>query len=158
MSVDLSVFRDALPYRGLKTEDWMVLSEALTEVKLPPGGVLFREGDPGDGFYFIRAGHIRIRRMVVPEGRKEPQEQLLTVLDAGSIFGEMALIEGDTRSADAVSEEASTVFHLSGASYGMLKEKGPATALNLQDLVVVTLCSRLRTANKNFEIIKFWLT
>jgi len=40
----------------------------------------------------------------------------------------------------------------------MLKEKGPATALNLQDLVVVTLCSRLRTANKNFEIIKFWLT
>ena len=158
MAVDMSVFQDALPYRSFKADDWKVLSEAFELKGIPAGGVVFNEEDPGDGFYLIRSGHVKISRQVIQEGRSGKQEQLLTVLSAGHLFGEMALIEGDTRSADAVTDEGAVLYHLSGARYRLLKKDVPNTALRLQDLLVVTLCSRIRAANKHFEIIQFWLT
>jgi CRP-like cAMP-binding protein len=155
--VDLSVFRDAKTYRALTESDWAVLSKMLRRFKASPGVPVFREGDPGDGFYMVRSGHVKILRRVALDGRPGVQEQLLTVLDSGQLFGEMALIEGDRRSAEAVSDEGSVLYHLSGEAFDRIKKRSPGTALRIQDLLVTTLCSRLRAANKNFEIIKFWL-
>ena len=158
MPVDLSVFRDAAPYRGLKEADWDILSGLFREVPFPDGSLVFREQDPGDGFYLVRSGKVRIFRRVVPEGRKTPLEQLLTVLTAGSLFGEMALVDGEPRSADAVVEGDTILYHLSRGDYGRLKQSRPATALRIQDMLVVTLSSRIRAANRSFEIIRFWCT
>jgi CRP-like cAMP-binding protein len=158
MAVDLSIFQDALPYRSFREEDWGALSIAFREVVVPPGTVIFREGDSGDGFYLVRSGHVKILRRVAVEGREGLQEQLLAVLDAGQLFGEMALVEKYARSADAVSDEGAVLYHLSGDDFELLKTAAPSTALHLQDILVVTLCGRLRAANKNFEIIKFWLS
>ncbi len=158
MPVELNVFKGALPYRGFGEADWKVLAEALTEVKIPAGSHIFKENDPGDGFYWVRTGKIRISRQVTPEGRREKQEQLLTVLTAGHIFGEMALVDGEPRSADAVAESDAVLFLLSHADYEKLKQDQPGTALRIQDMVVVTLCSRIREANRAFETIRFWCT
>lgn len=158
MAVDLSVFHGAATFRHLDATDWSVLGLAFRQVEIPAGSSVFREGDPGDGFYLIRAGHVKIRRRVMVEGKDVAQEQLLAVLDSGQLFGEMALVERYARSADAVSDDGAMLYHLCGADFERLKEDAPATALKLQDLLVVTLCGRLRAANKNFEIIKFWLS
>ncbi|HJT23888.1 MAG TPA: cyclic nucleotide-binding domain-containing protein [bacterium] len=158
MPVDLSVFKDAAPYRGLREPDWKALSELLKEVSFKTGSSVFKENDPGDGFYWVRAGKIRISRQVTPEGRKDKQEQLLTVLTAGHIFGEMALVDGEPRSADAIAESDAVLFFLSHAVYEKLKQNQPATALRIQDMLVVTLCSRIREANRAFETIRFWCT
>lgn len=158
MAVDLSVFKDAAPYRGLKEQDWKALSEILKETPFKIGAPVFKENDPGNGFYWVRSGKIRISRQVTPEGRKEKQEQLLTVLTAGHIFGEMALVDGEPRSADAVAENDAVLFFLAHADYEKLKKDQPATALRIQDMVIVTLCSRIREANRAFETIRFWCT
>lgn len=158
MPVDLTVFKDAAPYRGLKEQDWKVLSDLLKEVPFKAGAAVFKENDPGNGFYWVRAGKIRISRRVTQEGRREKQEQLLTVLTAGHIFGEMALVDGEPRSADAIAESEAVLFFLSHADYEKLKQDQPATALRIQDMVVVTLCSRIREANRAFETIRFWCT
>ncbi len=158
MPVDLSVFKDAAPYRGLKEPDWKALSELLKEVPLKTGIPVFKENDPGDGFYWVRSGKVRISRQVTPEGRRAKQEQLLTVLTAGQIFGEMALVDGEPRSADALADSDTVLFFLSHADYEKLKLNQPATALRIQDMVVVTLCSRIREANRAFETIRFWCT
>jgi CRP-like cAMP-binding protein len=135
-----------------------MLSNSLKEVSFQSGSRVFQENDPGDGFYWIRSGKIRISRQVIPEGKKDPQEQLLTFLTAGNIFGEMALVDGAPRSADAVAEDAVILFHLSQADYGKIQEQQPETALRIQDVLVATLCSRIRSANRSFEIIRFWCT
>ena len=158
MPVDLSVFHSAAPYRGFKDADWKILSEVLVEKPFKVGELVFKENDPGDGFYWIRSGKIRISRKVVPEGKKEAQEQLLTVLTAGSIFGEMALVESDPRSADAKAEDNAVLFYLSKSVYGRLQKDEPNTALRIQDVLVVLLCSRLREANRSFEVIRFLIT
>ncbi len=158
MPVDLTVFKDAAPYRAFKEADWKLLSEVLQESSAKMGDFIFKDNDPGNGFYFIRSGKIKISKQVVPEGKKTPQEHLLTVLTAGNIFGEMALVDGAPRSADAIAEENSVLYHLAQDDYEKLEREQPATALRIQDLLVVTLCSRIRAVNRSFEIIRFWCT
>ncbi len=158
MPVDLSVFKDAAPYRGFKEADWKTLSETLREVRVSAGSPVFKENAPGDGFYWVRSGKIRISRQVVPDGKKTTQEQLLTVLSAGQIFGEMALVDGEPRSADAVADSDAALYFLAHPEYEKLKQNQPATALRIQDMLVVTLCSRIREANRAFETIRFWCT
>jgi CRP-like cAMP-binding protein len=70
----------------------------------------------------------------------------------------MALVDNEPRSADAVAESNSILFWLPHAEYVKLKDEHPATALRVQDLIVVTLCSRIREANHSFETIRFWCT
>jgi CRP/FNR family cyclic AMP-dependent transcriptional regulator len=156
--IDLSVFKDAAPYRGFKEDDWKILSGILKEIQGQAGKAIFRENDPGDGFYWIRTGKIRISRQVMPEGKKEKQEQLLTVLTAGSIFGEMALVDGAPRSADAIAEDEALLYYLAQADYEKLQKEHPGAAMRIQDMLVVTLSSRIRAANRSFEIIRFWCT
>lgn len=156
MSVDLSVFKNALPYRGFDDRDWKVLSGALTEARFTPGARVFQENDPGDGFFWIRSGKVKISRRVLPEGKRTPQEQLLTFLTAGQIFGEMALVDKAPRSADAMAESDSVLFYLSGSAYERLQKDHPSTALRIQDVLITTLSSRIREANRSFELIRFW--
>jgi len=158
MGVDLSIFRNAAPYRSFGDADWALLAEVFRTVDVPEGSLLFHEGDCGDGFYLVRSGHMRMRRMVAVEGDSEKKEQLLAVVDAGQLFGEMALVGQVARSADAMSEEGAKLYQLTGAEFERLKRDAPGTALKIQDLLVATLCGRLRAANKNFEVIKFWLS
>jgi CRP-like cAMP-binding protein len=158
MAVDLSVFKSAAPYRGFQEQDWSILADRLKEVRPSAGHMVFQEKEPGDGFYFIRAGKVKISKKVVPEGKKAPQEMILAVLTAGNLFGEMALVEGMPRSADAIVEESAILFYLSQEDYERLERENPSTALRIQDLLVTTLCSRIREANRSFELIRFWCT
>jgi len=158
MPVDLSVFKDAAPYRGFKEQDWKILSELLKQGHAAANAKIFKENDPGDGFFWLRSGKVKISKQVVPEGKREAKEHILTVLTAGSIFGEMALVDKAPRSADAIAEVDSVLFYLDEAGYEKLQVDHPGTALRIQDMIVVTLCSRIRAVNRSFEIIRFWCT
>jgi CRP-like cAMP-binding protein len=157
LDVDVSVFKTAAPYRYFNEGDWKALSGVFRPVTVANGQTVFQEGEAGDGFFLIRTGKVKIRRMVDPEEKGRKQEQLLTILSAGQLFGEMALVDGAPRSADAVAEDNTVLYHLSQADYDGLKKAHPGTALRIQDLLVTTLSWRLREANRSYEIIQFWL-
>jgi len=70
--------------------------ERLRQRHLKPGDIIFREGDPGDYAYIIDQGKVEIFTTV------GGQRYVLTVLEPGSIFGELALVDGRYRSASAV--------------------------------------------------------
>jgi len=58
---------------------------------------IFNEGDPGTALYMIAKGRVKISQSS-PDGK----ERTLVLLGAGDVFGELALLDGDPRSADAV--------------------------------------------------------
>jgi len=62
------------------------------------GQIIFCEFEPGTAFYMIRKGKVRISKI------SENQEKILDVLEEGSIFGEMAILEQAPRSATAIAE------------------------------------------------------
>jgi len=74
---------------------------------VPAGRIIFRQNDPGDSCYLIDSGRVRVFR----EGR-EGREYELTQLGPGDIFGELALLTRESRSASvqAIEETRLTVL------------------------------------------------
>lgn len=70
--------------------------EGLRRRHIPAGEYLFREGDPGDYAYIIEEGEVEISTVI------DGKPVILNVLKAGIMFGELALVDGRTRSASAL--------------------------------------------------------
>jgi len=105
------------------------------------GQCVFREGDSGSEMYVVRSGRIRICTQV------GDTELTLAVLGPGETFGEMALLEQQTRSAGAIAaEETDLVVVPEDAFEQMLKER-PDIAVRL----LKKLSARLREANRQIQ-------
>jgi CRP-like cAMP-binding protein len=104
-------------------------------VPLNNGELLFRKGDPGHSMYVILEGRIQIY-MESSEG----QAAVLRVLDSGQFLGEMALLDGGARSANALTLSPCEVFVLERASFVNLLTTYPELLTRL----VSALIERLR--------------
>jgi hypothetical protein len=78
-----------------------------TVARFEPHREIFGKGDPGDCLYGILAGRVRIFS-TSPEG----DEILLNVLEAGELFGEIALLDGNTRTASAAAIEQADLMRI----------------------------------------------
>jgi uncharacterized membrane protein len=84
----------------------------LHPVELKGGSSLFRVGDSGDAMYIIESGRIRIT-VTDADGR----EVILASLGHGDFFGEMAMLDGHGRSADATVTEDSRLAVLTRENF-----------------------------------------
>lgn len=107
----------------------------------PAGAVLFEEGDPGSRMYVIRSGGVRIVKWV--GGR----EIVLARLGPGEAFGEMALLEGQPRSAAAIVESDARLLEIDEAAFAGLVQGNGEIALRL----LRRLSGRLREANRQIR-------
>lgn len=94
-------------FQSLSDEDSERLSTSLRRRSLKKGEVLFRKGDEGSTLYIVRSGSIRI---VLPSSTGD--EVTPAILTERDFFGEMALLDGMPRSADAVAMEPSELYAL----------------------------------------------
>src|SRR5262245_34245474 len=84
------------------------------------GEVIVREGDPGDGMYFVCTGRVRISK----DDGTEPAV-VLAEMGTGDYFGEMSLVESVARSASVVAIEATRVFTLKSVNFYKLYRTRP---------------------------------
>jgi CRP-like cAMP-binding protein len=90
------------------------------------GEILFRSGDPGDALYGVVTGRIRIST-----GNADGREIFLNIMEPGDTFGEIALLDGGTRTATATAIEASELVSIRRAPLFELLEREPKSALEL---------------------------
>src|SRR5258707_15260 len=83
-------------FKGLPGDILDKIAKLRVSRRLEPGAVLFRKGDPGDALYGVMAGRLRIHANAI-DGR----DALLNIMGPGDVFGEIALIDGLPRTADA---------------------------------------------------------
>ena len=102
------------------------------------GETVFAIGSPGDQMMALLSGTIRIS--VPSAGGKE---LLLAVIQPGEVFGELAVLDGKERSADAVAETACSVAILDRREILSFFERNPSAWPSL----VKVLCQRLRHTN-----------
>jgi CRP/FNR family transcriptional regulator, cyclic AMP receptor protein len=110
--------------------------------RLSPGEVLFFKGDPGDALYAVRRGRIRIGT-----GTDAGRRLTLNLLGAGDIFGEVALLDGQPRTADAVAAEPTELFMVGRRDFIDLLARNATVALQVIEL----LCERIRYMSSRLE-------
>jgi len=106
------------------------------------GTALFRAGDDGDAMYLIESGRVRIA--VTDEDKREI---VLAELAQGDFFGEMAIIDGKQRSADAVIIEDARLAVLSRDNFLRFIRNTPMVALEMLSATF----SRLRTTDRMLQ-------
>jgi CRP-like cAMP-binding protein len=118
-----------------------LLAHARAE-RVDEGRVLFRKGDPGDRLYVVLAGRISIS--TTSEAGKEV---VLNVLGRGEVFGEIALLDGKARTADAIAMAESHLLVLDRADFMPFLERHPEVSAR----VIAVLCERVRWISDSYE-------
>jgi len=91
---------------------------------LPPRTVIFERGDPGDSFWVIRSGRVRVFR-----SDNEGVEISLSKLGPGQSFGEMALLTGEARSASVETLEETQLMVLAKDQFDQVLKSHPDVTL-----------------------------
>ena len=116
------------------------------EISVPAGGAVFSKREDADALYVVLAGRIKIYSRSSGKKRKT-----FAYLGAGDFFGEMALLEGTTRTASAEAVEPSRLMLVYKKDFQRLLLKDPSLALYL----LRTVSERLRKANEEIEGLLF---
>jgi CRP-like cAMP-binding protein len=121
------------------------LAEFMEVQKVPQWLALVKQGDKGDGMYFILQGELRARVMV---GDKETT---LATFGPGDFFGDMSLFDHGPRSADVIANADSVVLKMSDVSFDRLTYEAPALATPFLQATAQTLAARIRADNKRLD-------
>ncbi len=107
---------------------------------------VFMKGDPASGMMAVVAGRVRISSYSA-DGR----EVVLNVINPGEVFGEIALIDGGERTADAVAMEDTELLVLERRDFLPFLERNPELCIKL----LKVMCHRLRRTSEQLEDFSF---
>ncbi len=122
-------------FSDLPEEERERLGRLLRPRRYARGEVIFLEGDQGTALCLIAEGRIRIQ-LTGSDGR----EVVINVYGPGEIFGEMALLDGEPRSADAIAQDAARVFWLQREDFAAFLDTHQRAAMTM----LASLSRRLR--------------
>ncbi|HRG48442.1 MAG TPA: Crp/Fnr family transcriptional regulator [Leptospiraceae bacterium] len=108
-----------------------------------PNEIIFCEYEPGNDFYLIQEGQVKITKTV------GSSIKTLDVLESGDIFGEMAILEEQPRSATAVCITEVRALNFNRANFELLMTKNPQLALR----VLTIFSTRIYDAKRRLMIL-----
>jgi CRP/FNR family transcriptional regulator, cyclic AMP receptor protein len=111
------------------------------------GETVCRIGDPGGSMMAVLAGTVRISMPTV-----KGKEIILGDLHTGELFGEIALLDGKPRSANATALTKCELLVLERRNVIPFLERNPATCLQLMEL----LCARIRRSDERMADLAFF--
>jgi CRP-like cAMP-binding protein len=135
-------------FQGLTPEALEIISRVANEESHGLGTKIFQHGDPGDKLYILLDGKVRISREVPGMG-----EEALAVLGPGAVFGEMALLDSTSRSADARVHERCRLLTVSKDAFEDLLFLHKDLAYEVLWSVVRMLTQRLRETNDKLTFL-----
>ena len=135
MDETFRLFSECVLLRGLEQREKEALFTRVRTRDFTAGETIFVIGSPGDSMMIVVRGTVRIG-VTSPKG----QPHVLAILSPGEIFGEIALLDGRARSADAIAITACSLAIIDRRDYLAFLEQNPGVWQN----VVSVLCERLR--------------
>lgn len=134
-------------FATLEDGDRRAVAQEMRETAFDAGQVIFARGDPGRDIYLVGQGRVRLS-VLTSEGR----ELSFAHAEAGQIFGEIAVLDGGVRSADATAVTKVAALTLSKGSLQRLIETRPV----VREAVIHFLCNRVREADHQLEGIALY--
>jgi CRP-like cAMP-binding protein len=140
------LFEGHFLFGGLPPDDLDALLSHARVVRYSAGQEIFAKGSPGRSMMAILSGSVRISAPS-PVGH----DVVLAILSAGEVFGEIALIDGEDRTADATAIADCTMLVLDHRDFVPFLER----RADLGILLLKLLCHRLRKTDEQFEEMMF---
>jgi CRP/FNR family transcriptional regulator, cyclic AMP receptor protein len=134
-------------FKGLAPDDLAACGARFREIRFGKGQVLFGRGDVGTHLYLVADGQVRLA-IATSEGR----ELSFQIAKAGDLIGEIAVLDGGPRSAEAAALTPVTTFALERNAFRELWSAHPS----ISSSVISFLCWRLRDASDRLEAIALY--
>lgn len=124
----------------------MILDEKLFGrfgVEYAPNEIIFCEFEPGNEFYFIQSGRVKIVKLI------NNREKTIDVLSDGDVFGEMAILEAEPRSATTIAMDHVRLLKFHRDNFDALLHGNPQLAYKL----LVIFSKRIYDAKRRLMIL-----
>ncbi|MDR0378005.1 MAG: Crp/Fnr family transcriptional regulator [Spirochaetaceae bacterium] len=108
-----------------------------------PGEMIFAEYEPGETFYMIQSGRVKLVKIV------GGFEKTLDILEPSDMFGEMAILENSPRSATAIAVDKVVVLEFNRQNFEILMTGNPQVAL----MLLKTFAKRIFDSKRKFMIL-----
>ena len=122
----VSFLRRIPVFEDLDPADLSMIDRVTTERRIARGATVFVEGNPGEGFHFIRSGKVKIIKLAA-DGR----ENILNILGPGEVFAEVLLFNDAPYPATAVAVEDSLVGVIRNRELEALLVEHPRLAVHI---------------------------
>ena len=136
-------------FKSLTKRDFSTFLSIIHNRNYLAGEYIFYQGDPGIGLYIIREGQVEIIR----ENDKGNKLTLATI-QKGDFFGELALIDGEKRSASALAKSDTRLSAIFKPDLDEFIEKYPKKGIKILQGIAEITTVRLRTLNEDYFKIR----
>jgi len=137
-----SVLRKHEIFSDLDSEALDQLCRYAKHTVLKRGATIFSKGDPGNSLYAVISGTVKIS-ISSPDGRNA----ILNMVGPGEVFGDMAVLSGQPRSADATANTNCEIYVIDRRDFLPFVRSQPALSMKFIEL----LCTRLRQTSDQVE-------
>jgi signal transduction histidine kinase len=128
-------------FRELLPAELENIRKASRELTFTTGQLIFSQGAPGDGIYFVKEGLVQISTTVSTGDSK-----VLSMIAPGDLFGEMAVLDSAPRSATATADKPTIVYFISRLDILKLLDRMP----RLFEVLFCEISHRLRNFNDQY--------
>jgi CRP-like cAMP-binding protein len=142
----LTLLRNHALFRELPAPVIETIGAYMKRRSVTRGSTIFSKGDPGTGLMGVLSGSVKIS-VTSPEGR----DIVLNIIHPGEIFGEIALLDGHPRTADAMALSDCEFMIIERREFIPFLLNQPAVAIKLMEI----LCSRLRHTSEQVHDVTF---
>ena len=133
-------------FNGLTKEELQEIKAIMQEKNFAKNEMIFMEGAEANNFYIILTGLVKVFKT-----DEQGREKTLSLLGNKDFFGEMALLDNNSRSASVQAIDESKLFKISREKFKRLVTEYPEISLK----IIATLSQRLRNSNQQIQNLTF---
>jgi CRP-like cAMP-binding protein len=137
-------------FGNISEADLNDFASLLEEVKAPAGCNIITEGETGSDMYFLVEGEVDIIKTTI-FGDKFVCASLGS--DMGCVFGEMALLDSDERSASVKAKTDCVTLKISRNDFDKYAESHPSAGVSLLKFIGINLVRNIRRENENLNLV-----
>lgn len=137
-------------FKELTKRDLSYLINIIHNRTFVPGEFIFNQGDPGIGLYLIREGEVEIERT-----NEHNEKKNLATFSKGDFFGELALVDGEKRSASAIAKTECRVSVIFKPDLDEFIEKYPRKGIKILTGISSIVALRLRKLNEDYFNLQY---
>lgn len=146
---DTQLLKKGFLFENLSAEELDIVAEIVKEKDVITGDYIFDEGAEANALYVIKAGSVEILKKGTGG-----DEQNVTILSAGSHFGEMAFVDKAPRAAAAMAKENVKLLEVGYGELDRLVSSNSALGMKIYRSFAMVLCRRIRQTTGSLSSLK----